>query len=1606
MAERVLTSVVKTTVFSLLLVSSSHPVLSKNWESSKLMKLNEKGELHATAENGRVWYKQYHLTRAAQVEDPLFMVNEAFSTKAMQEAIESPELGLDLSQYFKWRLADRLFIAEQMFFGRGAGYSDLASVYNSFSDYMEARKSVAAINSATSTAEIKVAIENPGLGLDLTTYNSLPTGDQELACSNLLNNRPESGFATFDDIQSALDEAIAKGSLLDAVNNAGDASSMEAALKDPKLNLSLGAYVNWPAAEQTAVASGMLEQRPNDGYEDLASLQTVFDGVLAMRMPMVVVNIANDAPTMEQALEDSMLGLTLGSYPTWTTADRAAVALLVLSSRPASGYADVAALQMAFDVAMVAHSPVANVNAAASLEELKSALEDSALELNLGAYPNWAVADRLAVVSEVFASRPAGGFSNQSEVQNAFNAALDARAALAAVNTAATGTSMELALEDGSLGLTLGSYASWAVADRSAVATGVLNNRPVEGFEDFSALQYLFNQQVKTRSAIAAVNSSATVAEAQVALESPALALFLDKYFSWQIADRNSVAALVLENRPVDGYAKKSDIEGSFVVAMEQRVPVAKINAALSNADMRSAIEDATYGLDLSEYQSLNEASKDAACADLISQRPNDGYADYSSIQNALDLAIKKYSEPTDAEAVTLAKEDLKVTYQLGDNATSVTQNVNLATAGLHESTIIWSSNNSAVIAADGTVTRPSFTTGDTEVKLTATITRGAATETKDFDLTVLKNSATDAEAVTLAKEDLKVTYQLGDNATSVTQNVNLETAGLYGSSISWSSNNPAVIAADGTVTRPSFITGDTEVKLTATITRGAATETKDFDLTVLKNSATDAEVVMLAKEDLKVKYQPGDLAGSVTQNVTLETAGLYGSTISWSSTNPAVIAADGTVTRPSFITGDTEVELTATITRGAATETKDFKITVLKNAATDAEAVTLTKEDLKVKYQPGDLAGSVTQNVTLETAGLHGSTISWSSNNSAVIAADGTVTRPSFITGDTELKLTATITRGAATETKDFEITVLKNAATDAEAVMLTKEDLKVKYQPGDLAGSVTQNVTLETAGLHGSTISWSSNNPAVIAADGTVTRPSFITGDTEVELTATITRGAATETKDFEITVLKNAITDAEAVLLAKEDLALLFQTGDNSTTITKNIVLKSAGLYGTEISWISNKAGVIDAAGNVTRPYYSLGDAAVTLTATVSKNNASTIRTFDLKVLRLPEATATPNAVSFNPRSIWENQAAGQLAGDLVSTAEDPNVTFGFSLVDGAGDTDNSRFIIEGDRLKTKEVLNFEEKASYSVRVRSTTQFGFYLEREFVISLGDVNEQPTLDNIANSTICYTTTEQTVALSGITPGQDASQGTVVSVSTSNNAMFRSLAVIQAVDGKASVRYSLNEGSIGLAVVNVMVEDNGGTENGGVNTILKSFTLNVNPLPVIAIGSDKGLSLSKGETAMLKAEVTGGNTGLTYSWADANGIVSVAKNLSTLNVRPSETTTYTVTVTNANGCVSTQSITIEVLADFKVVDGTNIVTPNGDGVNDNFVIRNIDMYPNNVVKIFDRAGRLLYSKTNYSNEFNGTFQGSPLAEDTYYYIVDFGPGAEKIKGFITIVRD
>ncbi len=88
-----------------------------------------------------------------------------------------------------------------------------------------------------------------------------------------------------------------------------------------------------------------------------------------------------------------------------------------------------------------------------------------------------------------------------------------------------------------------------------------------------------------------------------------------------------------------------------------------------------------------------------------------------------------------------------------------------------------------------------------------------------------------------------------------------------------------------------------------------------------------------------------------------------------------------------------------------------------------------------------------------------------------------------------------------------------------------------------------------------------------------------------------------------------------------------------------------------------------------------------------------------------------------------------------------------------------------------------------------------------------------------------------------------------------------------------------------------------------------------------------------------------------------------------------------------------------------------NVFSPNGDGYNEFFQIKNIENYPKNTLTVFNRWGELVYENNQYQNDWNGSYRLSnePLPSGTYYYtirIVDFDNQTFFQSGFLQIIRD
>jgi gliding motility-associated-like protein len=183
-----------------------------------------------------------------------------------------------------------------------------------------------------------------------------------------------------------------------------------------------------------------------------------------------------------------------------------------------------------------------------------------------------------------------------------------------------------------------------------------------------------------------------------------------------------------------------------------------------------------------------------------------------------------------------------------------------------------------------------------------------------------------------------------------------------------------------------------------------------------------------------------------------------------------------------------------------------------------------------------------------------------------------------------------------------------------------------------------------------------------------------------------------------------------------------------------------------------------------------------------------------------------------------------------------------------------------------------------------------------------------------------------------------------------------------------------------GIAAGNVSISYTVTSSSGCVTQLTRTHT--VNTTPVITVQPTAGF-VSLGNSIQLTANVS---ATATIAWTPAATLDNA--NIASPNARPLANTTYTATAVTAQGCTASASLTVIVSVDAVAVDPPTMFSPNGDGINDKFIIKNIDAYPANTLQVFSKTSKLVYQAKNYKNEWDGTFNGTRLPADTYFYVL------------------
>lgn len=141
----------------------------------------------------------------------------------------------------------------------------------------------------------------------------------------------------------------------------------------------------------------------------------------------------------------------------------------------------------------------------------------------------------------------------------------------------------------------------------------------------------------------------------------------------------------------------------------------------------------------------------------------------------------------------------------------------------------------------------------------------------------------------------------------------------------------------------------------------------------------------------------------------------------------------------------------------------------------------------------------------------------------------------------------------------------------------------------------------------------------------------------------------------------------------------------------------------------------------------------------------------------------------------------------------------------------------------------------------------------------------------------------------------------------------------------------------------------------------------------------------------------------LSYQWAPA--IYLNDPNIPDPIATVSETTLFTVEGLSAEGCADTASVLITVYETSTInVTPRNLFSPNGDGIDDFWVIESIENYPGAEVTIYNANGSIVYEKKNYNNEWNAVYEGKDLPETAYFFVIRYENKDPKT-GSVTIIR-
>ncbi|MFT6971125.1 MAG: hypothetical protein ACJAXX_001693 [Roseivirga sp.] len=839
--------------------------------------------------------------------------------------------------------------------------------------------------------------------------------------------------------------------------------------------------------------------------------------------------------------------------------------------------------------------------------------------------------------------------------------------------------------------------------------------------------------------------------------------------------------------------------------------------------------------------------------------------------------------------------------------------------------------------------------------------TKDVAAGTEVVNITASDGVATVTQAVTFTLDELSADVQVANaiedriesedfgqvqiDLSALFTDVN-NNAAEFTYEVSGSSSIPAQIAADGKtliLTSPSNFSGSDQFFIIGK--SGGKSAFAQFNVTV--NAVNDAPTLNTVQN--QTTQEDTELTGIFTQFADIDTD-LSGLTFTATSSNQALVK-DASIALNSTVNG-VEVSLnpeenasgnsniTLNVSDGQYTASRTFKVsvesvndkpTVASSTLTNATEDLIYSVDLKTLFNDIDndpLTFSLENKPSWLT--LTGSTLSGTPLNGNV----GTATF--FITANDG---------GGGTVRQSY--TVITSNVNDAPILatalpnITATEDVLLSSLLNIASFSdVDRDALTYTATFTGNT--WLSFDRATNRFTGTPTNNDI--GVVTVTVTATDGSGTSAD-GSFTLTIAN--VNDAPSdISLANLNIA------ENSTAVAILSAISSVDVDAGD----SHSYSFVSGTGSDDNNSFTINGTNLLTAASFNFESKATLK-FRIKstdaqggslekafVVNISDVNESPTALNLSALTIAENNNAGASIGTLSTTDPDNGDSHTYAFSTGSGDTDNESFEISSGSLVAKNVLNLEEKASYSVLVTSTDANGLSFTQNFTIAVSNVNEAPS--NLSLSNLSILENEDSGAVVGNLSSTDE-----------DNSDTHTYALISGTGDQDNAAFSISNNQLvtsqtfdreAKAVYSVRIST---TDAGGLSTE-KAFTIDITNVAEAALAVDSDDELDFGEVDLASSKT------LTFSVSndgDADGLqvtsisapegFSIDKNSFTLASGNSET--ITVTFTPSEGKSYTGQISISSSAGNETINivgiGAIVTSIDDDIVDEN----EVNLYPN-----------------------------------------------------------